>query len=32
MIRAGHSFDLARAIVALEPGSELSLEELAEKR
>lgn len=32
MLRAGHSFDLARAIVALEPGSEYSLEELGEKR
>jgi len=32
MIRAGHSFGLARAIVALEPGSEPALEELAEMR
>ena len=32
MIRAGHSFGLARAIVALEPGSNFTLEELAEKR
>ena len=32
MIRAGHSFDLARAIVALEPGSSFDLEELDEKR
>ncbi len=32
MIRAGHSFALARAIVALEPGGKFTLEELAEKR
>jgi regulatory protein len=32
MIRAGHSFDLARAIVALDPGGKFTLEELAEKR
>lgn len=32
MIRAGHSFDLARAIVSLDPGGEFVLEELAEKR
>ena len=32
MIRAGHSFDLARAIAALEPGGNFTLEELAEKR
>ncbi|HYI42766.1 MAG TPA: RecX family transcriptional regulator [Sphingomicrobium sp.] len=32
MIRAGHSFDLARAIAGLEPGGNFTLEELAEKR
>lgn len=32
MIRAGHSFGLARAIVALDPGGDFTLEELAEKR
>ncbi len=32
MIRAGHAFGLARAIVALEPGANFVLEELAEKR
>ena len=32
MIRAGHSFGLAKAIVALDPGSNFTLEELAEKR
>ncbi len=32
MIRAGHSFGLARAIVALDPGGKFNLEELAEKR
>jgi regulatory protein len=32
MIRAGHSFGLARAIVALDPGENFTLEELAEKR
>jgi regulatory protein len=32
MIRAGHSFGLARAIVALHPGADFTLEELAEKR
>ena len=32
MIRAGHSFELARAIANLEPGGKFTLEELAEKR
>lgn len=32
MIRAGHGFGLARAIVTLDPGCKFSLEELAEKR
>lgn len=32
MVRAGHPFGLARAIVLLEPGSEFDVEELAEKR
>jgi regulatory protein len=32
MIRAGHSFGLARAIVGIEPGGKFTLEELAEKR
>ena len=32
MIRAGHSFGLARAIVALDPGGEFTIEQLAEKR
>jgi regulatory protein len=31
MIRAGHSFALARAIVALPPGSGLDIDELAER-
>lgn len=32
MVRAGHDFALARAIVALEPGSEFDLETLSETR
>jgi len=32
MIRAGHSFALARAIVAMEPGADVDLEALVEKR
>lgn len=32
MVRAGHSFGLSRAIVGIEPGGEVDLEELAEKR
>lgn len=32
MIRAGHGFALARAIVALDPGADFSLEELGEIR
>ena len=32
MIRAGHSFEIARAIAALEPGSSIDVESLAEKR
>lgn len=31
MIRAGHSFGLARAIASLEPGAEINLEQLSEK-
>jgi regulatory protein len=31
MIRAGHDFALAKAIIALEPGSEVDLELIAEK-
>jgi regulatory protein len=31
MVRAGHGFGLARAIVELEPGSEVDIESLAEK-
>jgi regulatory protein len=31
MIRAGHSFELARKVVDAEPGSEIDLEELREK-
>ena len=31
MIRAGHSFGLARAIVEMEPGATIDLEQLAEK-
>lgn len=31
MIRAGHGFDLAKAVVDAEPGSDLDLEELKEK-
>lgn len=31
MIRAGHSFSLANAILALEPGAEIPIEMLAEK-
>jgi hypothetical protein len=31
MIRAGHGFALARAILALSPGSEVDEEELAER-
>jgi regulatory protein len=31
MVRAGHGFGLARAILALEPGSEVDIETLAEK-
>jgi regulatory protein len=30
MVRAGHGFDLARAIIALAPGSEIDLDQLAE--
>ena len=32
MIRAGHSFAVSRAIVALEPGSEIDIESLFESR
>lgn len=32
MVRAGHAFDLSRAILALEPGSEFDLETLSEVR
>jgi len=32
MIRAGHSFGLARAILALAPGAEIDTEELSESR
>ncbi|QIL03390.1 RecX family transcriptional regulator [Sphingomonas sinipercae] len=32
MIRAGHSFALSRAIVAMEPGANVDLEALVEKR
>jgi regulatory protein len=31
MIRAGHSFELARRVVDAEPGSEIDLDELREK-
>ncbi|HEU0284081.1 MAG TPA: RecX family transcriptional regulator [Sphingomicrobium sp.] len=31
MVRAGHGFDLAKAVVDAEPGSDLDLEELKEK-
>ena len=31
MVRAGHPFGLARSILALEPGSEVDIESLAEK-
>ena len=31
MVRAGHGFELARAVVNAEPGSELNLDELREK-
>jgi regulatory protein len=31
MIRAGHPFELSKAIVALEPGAEVDIETLAEK-
>jgi regulatory protein len=31
MVRAGHSFDLARAIIALEPGAEVNPDELRER-
>ena len=31
MIRAGHSLSLAKAIVSLEPGTNVSIEMLAEK-
>ena len=31
MVRAGHGFELARAVVDAEPGSELDLDELREK-
>ena len=31
MVRAGHGFELARAVVNAEPGSELDLDELREK-
>jgi regulatory protein len=31
MVRAGHGFDLARAIVNLAPGSEINLDQLAER-
>ena len=32
MIRAGHSFDLSKAILSLQPGSEVDVESLAESR
>lgn len=32
MVRAGHSFALSKAIVALQPGGDYSVEQLAEKR
>ena len=31
MVRAGHAFELARAVVNAEPGSELDLDDLREK-
>jgi hypothetical protein len=31
MIRAGHGFELARAVVEAEPGTELDLDDLQEK-
>jgi hypothetical protein len=31
MVRAGHGFDLAKAVVDSEPGSDPDLEELKEK-
>jgi hypothetical protein len=31
MIRAGHAFGLARAIVGMEPGAAIDTEELAER-
>ena len=31
MIRAGHSFELAKAIVWLDPGADVDIESLAEK-
>jgi hypothetical protein len=31
MVRAGHGFDVARAIVGLAPGAPVELEELAER-
>jgi hypothetical protein len=31
MIRAGHAFPLARAILALDPGAEVDVEALQEK-
>ena len=31
MVRAGHGFEIARAVVDAQPGSELDLEELSEK-
>jgi regulatory protein len=31
MVRAGHGFELARAVVDAEPGSELDLDDLREK-
>jgi hypothetical protein len=31
MVRAGHGFGLANAILAVEPGAEISVEMLAEK-
>ena len=31
MIRAGHGFEIAKAVVNAEPGSEIDLDELVEK-
>jgi regulatory protein len=31
MVRAGHGFDLARAIIALAPGSEIDLDQLSDR-